>query len=305
MASEEDVVTSELGPFVVASAGSLRQTENATTSLTPLISSSNEAMLYGVDAIRFGPNPQRLIDEFKPDGVNHVMAARISGTASSAFPDGAPKADSNDQSGGEDKPAEQREHLAESAKPVNVIVVADSDILFDQLWLRRQQLLGQDVIIPIAANGDFLINALDNLSGSTDLISLRSRGKSSRPFVVVEELRRSAEQQFLNREQELKTKLTQSQERIGELQSKASAGGGQLFSAEQQVEIDKAREEILNTRKQLRDVQHNLNKDIESLATELKFMNIGLIPIIVAVVALVLAGLRYQRRRRQAATAQS
>lgn len=299
--NRDDVVTSELGPTILVSAGSLTQTANATTELTPLIRSSEQSMLIDANEVRFGPNPQGLIEKFEADDTRHILAGRISGAAHSAFPDGPPKIEGNDL-GGKPDPAE---HLAQSKTPINVIVVADSDMLFDQLWLRKQNLLGQEVTIPVAANGDFLINALDNLSGSSDLISLRSRGKSARPFEVVEELRRSAEQKFLNQERELQAKLTQSQERIGELQSKAEAGGGQLFSNEQQQEIDKAREEILNTRKELRDVQHNLNKDIERLETELKFVNIGLIPIAVAVLAVILAGLRYQRRRRQASLAQS
>lgn len=296
----DDVVTSELGPIIVAGAGAVTKTANATTTMTPLISSSEDSMLIDAEQVRFGPNPQRLIESFKADDKAHVVAARVSGTAHSAFPDGPPKS-AGDQAGEADSASE---HLAKSSAPINVIVVTDSDMLFDQLWLRKQNLLGQEVVIPVAANGDFLINALENLSGSSDLIGLRSRGKSARPFVVVEELRRAAEQRFLNQEQELQAKLTQTQERIGELQSKSQAGGGQLFSDEQQREIEKAREEILNTRKELRDVQHNLNKDIERLETELKFVNIGLIPIVVAGLAIILAGLRYQRRRRQANMAQ-
>ena len=296
----DDIVTSELGPIVVASAGSLEPTANATTTLTPLISSSDESMLFEADEVRSGPNPQGLIEAFKADGKRHIVAGRISGTAHSAFPDGPPKAGTADDAAATNEPAP---HLAQSAGPVNLIVVADSDMLFDQLWLRRQNLLGQDIIVPVAANGDLLINALDNLAGSGDLIGLRSRGKSARPFTVVEQLRRTAEQKFLTQEQELQETLSKSQARIGELQSKASAGGGQLFSAEQRAEIEKAREGILATRKQLRDVQHNLNKDIERLETELKFFNIGLIPITVAIVAVILASLRYRRRRRQAETA--
>ena len=302
----DDIITSELGPIVVASAGSLVQTPNATTTLTPLVSRTEESMLIDADKVRFGPNPQALLDEFRADDQRYVIAGRVAGKVHSAFPDGPPPKPA--ASGGQDSTGDggtQPEHLSESVRPANLVVITDSDILFDQLWLRRQNLLGQEVVIPVAANGDLLVNALDNLAGSGDLISLRSRGKSARPFIVVEELRRAAEQRFQNEEQELKAKLTKTQERIGELQSKASAGGGQLFSSEQQAAIQQARDDILNTRKQLRDVQHNLNKDIEGLETELKFANIGLIPIVVAALALVLAAVRYQRRRRRAETARS
>ena len=167
-------------------------------------------------------------------------------------------------------------------------------------WVQAQEFFGERVLVPTTSNGDFLINALDNLAGSKDLISLRSRGKSTRPFEVVEGLRRDAEQRFLAEERDLTAKLEESQKRIVELRGKAAGEGGALLSEQQQEEIAKAQEEVLNTRRQLRDVQRSLNKDIEALETQVKAVNIAGIPAVVAVVALVLAFARYQRRRRRA-----
>ncbi|HZD24792.1 MAG TPA: ABC transporter, partial [Alphaproteobacteria bacterium] len=185
---------------------------------------------------------------------------------------------------------------------INVVVVADSDTLYDEFWLNKQDFMGQKLAVPTAANGDFLINALDNMSGSSALIGLRSRGLSTRPFEVVEDLRRQAEQKFQAREQELQAKLEKTQQKISALQSQARPGSGALLSAEQQSAIRDAREQVVKTRKQLRDVQHDLNNDIERLEGRLKFANIGLIPILVFLVAIVLAAVRYQRRRRRAHT---
>lgn len=277
-------------------------------------------MLFDVENLRFGPNPQGLIEQFEPAGKPFVLAARITGQAKSAFPDGPPKdggAEAAAEDAGADQPTadsdktaaegeapeaagEADPHLSESNAPINVVVVADSDLLFDQFWIRSQDFFGQRVAIPTAANADMLVNALDNLSGSSDLISLRSRGKSTRPFEVVEGLRRVAEQRFLDEEQRLMQQLEASQKRIDELQSQAPAGGGALLSEAQQAEIDKAREEVLRARQELRAVQRNLNRDIELLSTQLKFANIGLIPILIGLVAAALAFVRYQRRRRRA-----
>lgn len=311
-----DVVMGELGPVAVATAGSIVKLSEGTTEVAPLITSSTQAMLYEADDVRFGPNPQALIENFKPADNSFVLAARITGDVVSAYPDGPPKpvgeaaaGQTDDEKAAApadaavtDQPANGSEepvrHLSESQQPINVILVADSDLLYDQFWLRRQGFLGQQLMIPIASNADMAVNALDNLAGSSDLISLRSRGKSARPFVVVEDLRRAAEQTFLAEERELQAKLEAKQQEINELESSANAGGGALLTAEQQRTIVEAREEILETRRELRDVQHNLNKDIENLEAQLKFANIGLIPIVIGIGALVLAALRIQSRRR-------
>ncbi len=291
----EDVVTADLGPMILANAGSIEALPESKVAITPLISSSAQAMRMETNLVRFGPAPDRLLEIFKPDGVRHTIAARLGGIAKSAFPDGPPQG--QEEVAG--KPAQP--HLKESSDPISVIVVADSDLLHDQFWLRRQNLMGQDVIVPIAANADFVINALDNLTGSSDLIGLRSRGKSTRPFDVVEAMRLAAEQKFLAEERKLKESLEKSKNRIAELESRAQAGGGSLLTPEQQAEIQSVRSQVFQTRKQLRDVQHNLNRDIDGLETRLKFANVGLMPLAVAVVAAILALFRLRRRRRAGA----
>ena len=302
--NRDDVVTANIGNVNIASAGSLVRLEGATTEVTPLLTSSNQATLFDADLVRFAPNPERLIKDFKATGVNYVLAARVRGKVKSAFPDGPPKPDDKAAPGAPAAPA-GKPHLAESASPINVIIVADSDLLFEQFWARTQELLGQRMIVPTAANADMLVNALDNLAGSNDLISLRSRGKSTRPFLVVDAMRRSAEQRFQEEERQLNSKLESSQKRLQELQGRASAGGGALLSTQQAQEIAKAREEILRTRKELRDVQHNLNRDIESLAARVRALNLGAIPLLVTVFAIALAAYRQLRRRRRLETARA
>lgn len=292
--SPEDVVTADLGPMILANAGSITVLPEAKIDVTPLMTSSAQAMLMETNLVRFGPAPDRLLEIFKPDGVHHIVAARLGGDAISAFPDGPPKSEGETVKGA-------APHLQQSSNPISVIVIADTDLLHDQFWLRRQNMMGQDVVVPIAANADFVINALDNLAGSSDLIGLRSRGKSTRPFVVVEAMRRAAEQKFLAEERKLKESLEKSKSRIAELESRAQAGGGSLLTPEQQVEIQSVRAQVLKTRKQLRDVQHNLNRDIDNLETRLKFANIGLMPLVVSVIAAILALFRLRRRRRAGA----
>ena len=308
--ASQDVVTSDLGTVDMGTAGSLTQAKGAGTKFEPLLWSSEQAALLDVDLVRYAPNPDKLFTTLKPTGEHYTLAARITGNVKTAFPDGPPPPDKKDaakdaakDSGDADKPKEEppAPQIKESTAPLNVVVVADSDMLDDRFWVRSQNVMGQQVQVPIASNADFVINAIDNLSGSNDLIGLRSRGRSYRPFVVVDNIRHAAEEKFLTQQQALQKKLDDTQKQIAELQSKSGGGKDAVFSTQEQTAVDGFREEMLRTRKQLRDVQHNLDKDIEKLGAWLKFINIAAVPIGLAVLALALAGWRYQRRKTRAA----
>ncbi len=303
--NRDDVVTADLGNINLASAGALRPIEGATTTFTPLVWSSAKSMLLAAEKLRGRPNPEALLAAFKPAGEQFALAARLSGPVKSAFPKGPPPAPADDKTkppaAGEKPRLTPGPHLAESAKPVNLIVVADTDLIDDRFWLRSQEVLGQRFSVPIASNADLILNGVDNLSGSSDLISLRSRGRSQRPFLVVEGLRRDAEQKFLAQEKALQQKLEETQKKIADLQTKreGGAGAGALLSAEQRATMDGFRDELVATRRELRGVQRELNRDIEWLEMKVKFVNIGLIPIALAGIA----GAAVLLRRRRRATA--
>ncbi len=298
--SRDDVVTSELTQINVASIGAIRKLDGATTTLTPLITSSDQAMLMDTADLKGDPDPQALAEKFKPTGETYVMAARITGSAKTAFPDGAPPKKDADAKDAKAKEGEAKapaaEQVKESAKPINVMLIADADLLDDRFWVRQQQMFGQSLYVPIAANADMLINAIDNMSGSGDLIGLRSRGKSQRPFEVIDSMRRQAEQQFLARQKQLEQKLEDTQKKLADLQSKTQEQSNALLSAEQQAAMDTFRNDLLATRRELRNVQHELNRDIESLQLLIKFINIGLMPLLAALVAVGL-GIAWRRRR--------
>ncbi|HLT76856.1 MAG TPA: Gldg family protein [Ferrovibrio sp.] len=309
--SADDVVTAELTQINVASIGSIRQLDGATTTLTPLITSSDQAMLMDTADLKGNPDPQGLAEKFKPTGETYTLAARISGPAKTAFPDGPPKAEAKEGEAkdGEAKDSEAKpaaapaEQVKESTGPINVLLFADADLLDDRFWVRQQQMFGQTMYVPIAANADFLINAIDNMSGSGDLIGLRSRGKSLRPFERIDSMRRQAEQQFLARQRQLEKKLEDTQKQLADLQTKAQEQSNALLSAEQQAAMDAFRNDLLETRRELRGVQRELNRDIENLQLLVKFINIGLMPLLAALVAVAL-GIAWRRRRVRRAVAE-
>ncbi len=292
----DDVVTGELGQLNLATPGALRPLDGATTSLAPLVFSSRHAALLDAEPLKLGPDPEKLLREFSDSGEVYTLAARITGPVKSAF-DAAPPEEEGKE------PATPKPHLAEAKQPANLILVADADLLDDMFWTQRQNFLGQELLLQTAANAVFLVNALDNLSGSGDLISLRSRGRSARPFTAVEAIRRDADQAFLAKEAELEQRIAELEKRIAELQSQSAQAGGSILNEEQSQAIAEFQKDMIQSRRELREVQRSLRRDIENLGSWLKFINIGLIPILVGGLTLVLAALRRQRAKARAGLA--
>jgi len=302
-----DTVTAELGNVTFATPGYIQPLENATTTFRPLIATTENATLF--DAKRLlDPNadPEQLLRDYVPAGHAMVLAARIEGPVKTAFADGPPPVKTEggvaaEVSGGnkdENAEKESREHLTESKEDINVIVVADTDVLADRFWVQVQEFLGNRIAIPSAANGAFMVNALDNLVGSSDLISVRNRGSFIRPFQRVNAIRREAEIEFRQKEQELIQRLDETEQRLVELErSKQGADTSLILSPEQQQELVRFRQEKVAIRKDLRDVRRNLRRDIDSLDTRLKFINIALIPILIGIGGLAAGLWRIHRRR--------
>jgi ABC-type uncharacterized transport system involved in gliding motility auxiliary subunit len=252
------------------------------------------------------PNPDELLRDFAKSNERYTVAARIQGPVKSAFAAPPPVAPPTDGSIPKPLPS----HLKETKGPANIILVADSDLFNDSFWVQAQELQGQRVAVPVADNAVFVLNAVENLSGSSDLISLRSRGTSNRPFTVVNNIRRRAEANFLREEQALQQKLTATQTRLAELEGRRSPVGKpgaarptELLTPEQEAEIEKFRKELADTRTALRDVQHKLRRDIDRLGTWLAAINTLLVPIMLAGSALVLAFLRRRNKAKPSGAA--
>lgn len=293
--SQDDPITSGLGSVNFGVAGHFELAEGAKATLSPLVKSSVESQLMPADRFQFLPDPEELLNGFTPSGKEYVIAARLSGPLSSAFPDGPPPAQ------GSEAPVDAAlasKHLA-STENANLVLVGDVDVLSDRLWVQAQSFLGQRIYNAFANNGDFVINALDNLSGSAALIGLRSRATYTRPFTTVEELRRRADLEFRATEQRLEGELTQTEQRLGELQKSRSDGNSLLMSPEQQAEIQRFLDEQVRIRQELRAVRRNLDADIERLGTWLKAINIVLMPVLLTLAALGVVLMRRNRKARR------
>jgi ABC-type uncharacterized transport system involved in gliding motility auxiliary subunit len=306
--TQDDIVTSRLENINLSSPGVISQAAGSTTRFEPLMVSSSDAMLMDAGLLEDVTDPSVLFDEFVSEDRSFTIAARVSGVIETAFPDGRPieevevsaeaaEADSDvvAEDPVEDVPV--AEHLTSSNGEVNILVFADTDMLSDRMWVRVTQFMGQRIPQPFSNNGDMVINSLDDLSGGADLSGIRSRGTYSRPFTRVIQLQRQADDRLRVEEAELLARLAETEAALAELNQDESGDLIGQVTPEIQSEVDRFNEEMLATRRSLRDVQYQLTEDIEQLGSNLKLINTALIPVILSILALLLSYVRAQRRK--------
>ena len=261
-----DVLTSNLEVLNGASFGVFSQIEGSETNWTPLVKSTLNSDLMDTGTYAMTQDPEQLAKAYQSDNQAYVLAARLSGPAKSAF----------EQTPEEIEPTE----IVKSTDNLNVILVGDTDMLADRFWVQQSNFFGQTIYTPFANNGDFITNAVENLGGSDALISIRSRGVFSRPFSKVDELTVIAEQKFREQEEILQKQLEETEQQLLQLQNQQVEVGALIISPEQQSAIDEFMQKKVTIRKSLRDVRHQLDKDIESLGNWLKLVNIAIAPFI-------------------------
>src|SRR5580698_1607990 len=285
--NSNDVVTGGLSNVNLATTGFLTPIKGATTKFESILQSSTDAETLPAERFAMLFDPGTLLEGFKPTGQRYTLAARVTGNVKTMFPGGPPAGVTL---------APGQTALKESVKPLNLIVFADTDLLSDFMWVHEQNIFGQQVAQAWASNGDLVLNSLDNLSGSSDLISVRGRATFTRPFERVEALRRVADDRFRAKEQELEQQLRDTEDKLETLQSKRSDKSALILTPEQEKELDHFQDEKVSIRKQLRQVRAGLDAEIKSLGTELKILNIVVVPFAFVVVVLLIAvGRRRQR----------
>lgn len=328
--NRDDVVTSNLKVVNFSSAGALKLKENASVTMEPLIQSSTNSALMDTAQLATLTDPQMLYKDYRPSGERHVLAARITGEVKTAFPNGRFGANAPDKEAGgalgitpipeddeplidesvgteeeeeeepldrgqEAKPAIELSQLLVSEKPVNLIIVTDTDMLSNQLWVQMSNFFGQKIANPFANNGDLVVNLVANLMGNADLISIRSRGQYSRSFTRVDDLERDAQASFMSKEEELTLKLRETERQLLALQSMKEGPDNLALSVDQKKELMRFQQQKLKIRKELRDVQHQLNQDINDLGANLKVINIFAVPLLLTILVI---GLRVRQSRR-------
>ncbi|KXI28738.1 GldG family protein [Paraglaciecola hydrolytica] len=261
----DDITTTNLEVINGASFGTFSKLAGASTQWMPLMHSTVNADLMPVESYAMTRDPDELARKYQSKNRQYALAGRLMGKAKSAFESAAE--------------GENEADFKSSTSALNVLVVGDTDLLADRFWVQQANFFGQTIFTPFANNGDFVTNSVENLSGSDALISIRSRGTFARPFIKVDELTVIAEQKFREQEQILQQQLDETEQQLIQLQNQQGEGAALAVSPEQQQAIDAFVQKKIQIRKALREVRHQLDKDIETLGSWLKFINIALAPL--------------------------
>jgi ABC-type uncharacterized transport system involved in gliding motility auxiliary subunit len=300
---KDSPLTSQLDSLAVATAGRIEVAEGAAVALEPLVTSSPGSMLIPVDRIdAVRPKPEPLLADYQAGSERFVIAGFLRGEVPTSFPNGQPAVEEGDVAAPD---STFETVLTDSRGPIEVLVVADTDVLDDRFWTQMREFYGRRVSVPTAGNGDFVVNAVDALTGSSDLLGLRGRGSSYRPFEVIEQIKRDADRRFQSKEQELRKALEETEQKLKVLRERSVGAGAQngavpaALTEEERQQIATYQRQILKLRSDLREVQRSLREEVEQLETKVLFANIVAMPLVVAFAAILIAAWRAMRRRRR------
>ncbi len=284
--SRDDIITSNLDYVFIKTAGSiLNNNTNSSLLITPLIQTSLSSMLIERSAVQFRADPEKLLKDFISSNQKLTLGARIQGNFKSSF--------SEEEFS---KLKTKKEKYIKQVNNANIIVYADTDLLADNTWVSQQDMFGRSNATAIADNGRLVLNSIESMSGGPDLIGLRGRGTSNRPFVVVENLQKKAELAFKEKEETLQNELKETEEKLQVLQSEEGADNNNVSNVQAET-IVAFRSRIFEIRGELRAVQRELGQDINALETRLKFINIWLMPALVFVLYIINSLILYRRQK--------
>ena len=284
--SNTDIITSNLDYIFLKSAGSIENLNtNSSLVIEPLISTSKESMLIERYKMQFRADPEQLLKDFQSQDKSYIIGARIKGEFDSAFSMEDIKKIELDTN----------KHI-NNIKDANIILFADTDLLSDNTWISEQDMFGRNSITPIADNGRMVVNSIESMSGGRNLIGLRGRGSSNRPFLVIEDLQKKAELSFREKQISLQNELQGTEDKLKEIQSN-QLDSSESKTSEQNKAIEEFQRKILSIRKQLRDVQRQLNADIERLENNIKVLNIWTMPLIVIILYFFIKVFTEKRRK--------
>src|SRR6266436_5011600 len=265
-------VASQNLPWMALRGDALARDEAILAQLSAVVMTNAAVTLDATVAGDRTGDPRRLLVGLTKAPKPPILAARLTGTLDSAYPDG----------------------LKKSVKPANVILVGDADMLMDRNWIQMHSLFGQQVAQAFANNGDFVVNAVEQMSGGAALSDLRGRGVSWRPFELIQRMEADADGRFRAKEQELTTQLKDTEQKLSQL-PKAAEGSTEVLTAEQAKTIEGFRTQLLAIRSQLRDVQFALRRDVDNLKNVVTTLNVGVVPVTVGLIAIAF-GMRRSRR---------
>ncbi|MCX5632354.1 MAG: Gldg family protein [Phycisphaerae bacterium] len=307
--NRDNVITSQLNDVRVLFSGVLREVAMDDNEIkarniqrTPLVMTTTKGNSWTVDnqyeLMAF--DADRLMKRFT-DGTEPVkMAYLVTGRFKSAFPKGidveayAPP-DANEPNAPPKKIKEHIAGLAEAKKDCAVVVFADVDFICDAIAYNKNMFFGT---IIVGDNSALAINAADDLSGSSELISIRSRGNFRRPFEVVDKIEAQAEAETAEQEAKINAEITGFENELQSILSSAKQGeeeiiGSSILQKKNEIEL-----KIRQAKKELQQIKKTRLHRIENLGNGLRNFNMLTAPAVILVIAIILGARRSVRKRR-------
>lgn len=290
---KDNVITRNLGSVTFFLPGAITRKGGAGVEATGLAVSSTRAGF--VDPMRASQLDPSLNTELQPAGTAYDLVTHLSGTFRSAFPDGPPGEDADEEPADAEQtePSEDSDHLAEASSPGNVFLIADIDLFYDNFAYNVQNFGGMKMASPLNGNSTLMFNLIDQAVGSRHLIGSRSRSALRRPFTVVAEMEAEFDKQVGAKIEQFQARQREAQERLSELQAQKSRGNELFLSPEQEAEIRKLREEQVKYSRLIRDQEIDLRRQKDQLAGRVTTLNVAVMPSIIILVGI---GLFLKRR---------
>lgn len=286
--NKDDVAASDIDSIWMPLSGAFQGVASTGLTETVLLKSTANAQL--VDAFLANLGGDSIIKEFKPSGVNYKLGIRLTGTFHTAFPDGPPK------SGDTNAPAPAGEPLKVSKEPTTVVLIGDSDLIFDPFTVRTIQSPFGNLAMAMNANLTLAQNLIEQITGDSSLITIRSRASMNRPFTVVKEMQAKAQNRLQAEVKKLEDSLADTQRRLNELQAqKKDKDQRFILTAEQRTELENYRKQEVETRQRLKEVQKELRREVVSLETRLKWINVLAMPLAVTATGILIALVKRKR----------
>jgi len=288
-----DPITSQIDNILLPFSGAF--TGTPVSGLTQAVLLKSTAKSQMVEKFMAEMAGEQVMKDFVPSGKEHNLAVRLTGKFKTAFPDGKPSDAKPGDDKKDEKPEDKSESLKESKTDTVVILVGDSDFVYDEFAGQVQNVFGQQIFLPRNGNISLAQNIADQAGGDVNLIQVRSRATVNRPFTVVKRMQAEAEESYRAKIKQLEGELSSTQQRLNELQQKKEGNQRFILSPEQQKEVENFRKREVEVKRELKDVRKQLRRDIDSLENRLKWLNIAGMPFLVTVSGICLAAVKRKR----------
>jgi ABC-type uncharacterized transport system involved in gliding motility auxiliary subunit len=291
----QSLATALLNSMLFIEPGSVALKPDTGLTLTPLVETSAQAGEVPAMTLQFA-QPDEVSRQLTPSG-KKTLAALVTGKFKTAFPNGAPadepKSGENAGAAAAPKP-DSGSQLKESASSSTLLVVADTDWLFDDYSVRKFNFFGQTAAEPFNDNLAFAANSVDFLAGSQDLVSIRGKGTSLRPFTVVRQMEVAAQRKYQEALTGLEARLASVQTKLNELQGQKTEGNRLVASPEVTKAIEDFQKQSAALRGERREIRRALREEIDALENGLLVLNLFASPLLVC-----LFGVWFYRARRK------